>query len=129
MRMMHLFLLPLGNHQRLQPHASLPAHDVSSPIDPVDPPLSCREPQRLEQLHVDVDALGIAAHALVDNLDVLDRLLVVGVVDVDGGAAEGVVVRVRGGELEVRDGDDELAGCGADVAGGILGVGGGGVVG
>ncbi len=95
----------------------------------MNPPLPLRKPQRLKQLHIDIDAIRIAPHALVHNLDVLDRLLVVRVVDIDSGAAEGVVVRVGGGEPGVRDGDDGLAGRGADVAGGVLGVGGGGVVG
>ncbi len=51
----------------------------------------------------------------------MDRFPVAGVVDVDVGAAEGVVVGVRGGEEGVGDGDDGLAGGGGDGAGGVGG--------
>lgn len=78
-------------------------------------------PQRRKQLHVNIDAARIATGTLVHNLDVLDRLPVARVVDVDVGAAEGVVVGVRGREEGVGDGDDGLAGCGGDGAGGVCG--------
>lgn len=115
MRMLHIPLLPPGR--------------ITSPINPMDPPLPLLEPQRLEQLDVDIDIRLRAAHALVHDLDAGDRLAVVGVVDGDGGAAEGVVVGVGGGEFEVGDGDDGLAGLGGDGAGGVGGDEGGGVEG
>ncbi len=94
------------------------------------PPNPAVKPQRLEQLHINIDTLLIAPHARVDNLDVLERLLVVGVVDVDVGAAEGVGVGVGAVvHFEVGDGDDGFAGLGGDGAGGVVGVGGGGVEG
>lgn len=107
----------------------LPPGRVSSPINPVYSPLALLKPQRLEQLDIDIDIRLGAAHALVHDFDAGDRLAVVGVVDGDGGAAEGVVVGVGGGELEVGDGDDGLAGLGGDGAGGVGGGEGGGVEG
>lgn len=119
------------NPQRLQPSLLLllllPPHGAPSPIHPLHPADRLIEPQRLEQLDIDIDALLVAAHARVDNLDVWDRLLVVGVVDANGGAAERVGVGVGAVvHHEVRDGDDGLAGRGGHVARGSLrGVGGG----
>ena len=85
------------------------------------PPDTDIDPQRRKQLHINIDAIRIAAGALVHNLDFLDRLPVAWVIDVNVGAAEGVVVGVRGREEEVGDGDDGLTGCGGDVAGGVCG--------
>lgn len=119
------------NRQRLQPHPPLlPPHSTTPPIHATHPPQRGRVAQRLEQLHIDVDAPVRAPHARVHNLDVLDRDVGVRVVDGDGGAAEGVGVGVGGVvHLEVGDGDDVLAGGGGDVARGELGDGGGGVEG
>ena len=129
MRMMWLPFLQRHQTQRLESHTPLPPHGIPSPIHPRHPPDPLREPERLEQFDIDVDAVGVAAHALVHNLDVWVRLLVVRVVDVDVGAAEGVVVGVGGGEAEVGDGDDGFTGEGGYGAGGVGGVGGRGVVG
>ena len=127
--MPHLALDLLRPAQLLQPHHTpLAPNRTPSPIDR-HPPLCRIDAQRREQLDVDVDVVRRAAHALVHDLDVLDRLAVGRVVDADGGAAEGVVVGVGGGESCVGDGDDGLAGRGGDVAGGFVGGGGGGVVG
>lgn len=119
MRMMHPALCVRRDLQRLQARTPLPPRSWTSPINTMRPPNTDINPQRLKQLHVDIDAIRLAADALVHNLDVLERLPVVGVVDVDVGAAEGVVVGVRGGEEEMGEGDDGLAGCGGDVAGGL----------
>lgn len=114
-------LLLLRNPQRLQAHTPLPPHSWASPINTMRPPNTEIDPQRREQLHIDIDAVRIAAGTLVHDLDVLDRLPVARVVDVDVGAAEGVVVGVRGREAEVGDGDNGLPGCGGDGASGVCG--------
>ena len=121
MRMMDPALLLLRNLQRFQTHAPLPPHRRTSPINTMRPPDTDIDPQRREQLHIDIDAFGIATGALVHNLDVLDRSPVARVVDVDEGAAEGIVVGVQGREEEFGDGDDGLPMCGGDVAGGVCG--------
>lgn len=93
------------------------------------PPNPRIETQRLKQFDVDVDTVGVAAHALVHNLDIRVRLLIGRVVDADVGAAEGVVVGICGREAGVGYGDDGFAGLGGDGAGGAGGGGGGGVEG
>ena len=123
--------LALRHHlQRLQPalDAPLPADGVPSPIDR-DPALGRVEAELLEQLDVDVDGVRVAAVALVDDLDVRHRDAGGRVVDGDGGAAEGVVVGVGGGEARFGDGDDGFALRGRHVAGGRGGAHGWGVEG
>ena len=129
MRMMYPALLLLGNFQRFQTHTPLSPHRRTSPINTMRPPKTNIDPQQRKHLHINIDALSITAGALVHNLDVLDRSPVAGVVDVDVGAAEGVVVGVRAGEEEVGDGGDGLTDCGGDVAGRVCGGEVGGVVG
>ena len=85
------------------------------------PPNTDIDPQRGKQLYIDIDALRIATGAFIHNLDILDRVPVARIIDVDVGAAEGVVVGVRGREEKVGDGDNGLTGCGGDVAGGVCG--------
>lgn len=132
MRMPHLPLLPLRNNpHRIQTPTTplLPPDRITSPIDR-DLALRGREPQRLKELDVDIDVVLGAAHARVHDLDVADGLPVGGVVDADGGAAEGVVVGVADVvHFVLRDGDDGFAGGGGHVAGGVGGDGGGGVEG
>lgn len=126
MRMMHL---PLRNPQRLKPHTPLPPRRTPPPIHPRHSPPPTIQPQHPKQLHINIDILRLTPHALIHNFDIIDRLAIVRVIDGDVGAAEGVVVWVAGAEFEVGDGDDGLAGLGGEVAGGVSGVGGGGVVG
>lgn len=96
----------------------LPTHRITSPIDS-NPPLRKLKPQQLKQLGIHIDALHIASHARVHNLDSRDRFFVLRVVNANKGTAEGVAVRVGAVvHFQVRDGDDVFAGPGGDVAGG-----------
>lgn len=117
--------------QRFQPPPHLlPAHGITSPIHTLHPPLRLRETQLLKELDVDIDAPLGAALARIDDLDAGHGLAVVRVVDGDCGAAERVAVGV-GAVVHVGEGegDDGFAWGGGDVAGGVRGDGGGGVIG
>lgn len=126
MRMTQLPLPHLHNRQRLQPiQTPLTPNGTSSPIR-LDSASRLRKAQRLKEFHIDVDIVFSAALAGIDNLDIPDRFLVVGVVDADVGAAEGVVVWVGGVvHFVFGDGYDGLAGSGAHGAGGVCCVPGG----